>query len=654
MSWARLVGAVLLTATGCGTASQVSPWVDPAQLPRPPQAAYPDADAVYLRHEVVLRQDFVGTSPSWSEAHHDVILILNEAGRRNSNVGVPYREGYDIDIAARSIAPDGTITLLQPDRIYESTLPKRGDVKVRVFALPQIAVGTIIELRYVIRRDAWLFTTWSEDLWARLPSLFTRVTYTVHGRVSAAAKAYGTDIPFRESGDHTYKTVVWEGRDLPARIDEPNDPPDWERTPHAVFVLRQLRYASVVDYNGDWAHAIADDFYAPLVTKRAFAEDFELPSAYAALRSEPVPDRIARVYDDVRALPYRVRDPGEERLHVRPIRQILAQRTATPWEQTVLLAELLRALHVEATYALTRPSSVIDPTLPRRSVFDTGLLYVPVQPGVEREMWLQPSCAHCAPGQLRRTCDGINALLVESKDGASAPRWVVTDAPPEPPATRLVERAITLDAGGHARVSEKHVLGGSLASAERRTHATLSKPEYDERVKGWITDDLAAAEVSDVVYDASPVAGTPVAVTLSWESDALVTRAGDALLVDLTAPPFRADYMEEKPRRSDLVFYDVEQASYLYRLTPPPGYQALELPASRSLACPAGRADAAAAHEGDTLVYRVRVTTVPGRWSKDELDPQRAFFRGLDPMREVKLTLVPAPANGAGAAPPAH
>jgi hypothetical protein len=109
--------------------------------------AAPGADAVYL-----LRQE---TSDDKLHFHslYARIKILTENGKRYADVEIPY-EGLTFTIRAvegRTVHPDGTIIPFTGKPI-DKLLFKSGDRRImsRVFSLPDVQVGSIIEYRYVL------------------------------------------------------------------------------------------------------------------------------------------------------------------------------------------------------------------------------------------------------------------------------------------------------------------------------------------------------------------------------------------------------------------------------------------------------------------------------------------------------------------------
>jgi hypothetical protein len=91
------------------------------------------------------------------ESYYARIKVLTEKGKNLAIVELPYRRHYDkvADIKGRTIHPDGTITPLtgKPDDLLE-TKTKGYQSGKKVFTLPKVEVGSILEYYYQFRYSA--------------------------------------------------------------------------------------------------------------------------------------------------------------------------------------------------------------------------------------------------------------------------------------------------------------------------------------------------------------------------------------------------------------------------------------------------------------------------------------------------------------------
>ncbi len=129
----------------------------------------PGAPAVYLYREQTTEDALR------SYGYYVRLKVLTEGGKEYANVELPFgsKAGVSIDnIAGRTIHPDGTVTPFN-GKPYEKLVEKvRGyKVKEKVFTLPAVEVGSILEYRYRQHYDDSYFL---HPDWYVQSELFTR------------------------------------------------------------------------------------------------------------------------------------------------------------------------------------------------------------------------------------------------------------------------------------------------------------------------------------------------------------------------------------------------------------------------------------------------------------------------------------------------
>ena len=147
-------------------------WTEPTpeQLKMTSDPAAPDAPAVYLFREEIVDDKL------HSDAVYAQIKILSEKGKETfSEIVIPYEKddsGVKIsEVAGRTIEPDGTVVPFT-GKPYNKEVVKAGDVTVmeKVFSLPDIRVGSIIEYRYLQTYEGNYFMP---PTWILQKSIFT-------------------------------------------------------------------------------------------------------------------------------------------------------------------------------------------------------------------------------------------------------------------------------------------------------------------------------------------------------------------------------------------------------------------------------------------------------------------------------------------------
>ena len=142
---AVLFAAMLPAALARAQLQFQPPTPDELQMTSDPKA--PGADAVYLNLEET------DNDAQHYETHYARIKVLTEKGKEMATVELPYLQGtWKVNaIKARTIHPDGTIVPLDI-KPADLMIQKSGDeqIKRKVFTLPSVEVGSILEYRFDI------------------------------------------------------------------------------------------------------------------------------------------------------------------------------------------------------------------------------------------------------------------------------------------------------------------------------------------------------------------------------------------------------------------------------------------------------------------------------------------------------------------------
>ena len=268
-------------------------WTQPTpdELKMTSDSAAPDAPAVYL-----FREETVDDKLHYHSLYAR-IKVLTEKGKEYGDVAIPYEgNGSTIrNVEGRTIHSDGTIIPFTGKPI-DKLLVKSGDMKMmeKVFSMPDVQVGSIVEYRYVLGYNDNLLSS---------PEWYIQQPVYVH-------KSHYHFIPFDMSGSHyvTSKeqghenvanrllyysllpngakvTEVYGGfdlvvNDIPASPDEPDMPP-----------LRSLSYRVLF-------------YYSPFGTGEEF---WKTEGKYWSKNV----DRFANVSDKIRQAAAQIVAPGD-------------------------------------------------------------------------------------------------------------------------------------------------------------------------------------------------------------------------------------------------------------------------------------------------------------------------------------------------------
>ena len=143
-----------LTGISAATAQFRAPTNEELKMTSDPKA--PGAAAAYLNIEEIANDEL------HYQSFYARIKVLEEKGKELATVELPFVHGYRqiTNIKGRTIHSDGTIVPLtmKPE---ELTVAKSGELQVdqKIFTLPSVEVGSILEFAYDVRYDDAGYTT---------------------------------------------------------------------------------------------------------------------------------------------------------------------------------------------------------------------------------------------------------------------------------------------------------------------------------------------------------------------------------------------------------------------------------------------------------------------------------------------------------------
>jgi len=415
--------------TGCAP-SLAWNWSKPGTFEATPQARYPEADAVYLLKERRILLVSNWSSPSYMQVQqHDVLRVLNEDGTTYADVRVPYSgDGEILAFEARTVGPDGEVREVEPTRVFDDDARKNEDdedrnVKVRVFTLPHVVAGSIIEYQYTIQQPqlwSWLARYVNEAI----PVESYRLAIEGTKDIRYAVKAYNTKSRWTtEKLGKTWR-LSFAMDDVPATVDDERYAPNRElRDPRWVFRIKQfVKYNVVADRHRDWNR-----------TLRYWVDDllFDNEEWYAGFEADVKLDdcgdarcKLERVAEHLReALPFR----GFGSMGGRKAKKVASAEEASAFEKTRIAWKLLSDAKVEVQFAFTDRylHDQYDPKFPLYPNLDHLVLWLAPQEGLQEGVWYDASCEHCAIGELPYWLRDAEAYVISAEKKPLARQPVV-------------------------------------------------------------------------------------------------------------------------------------------------------------------------------------------------------------------------------------
>jgi transglutaminase-like putative cysteine protease len=420
---------VLAVVLAMGT---VGAWAsDPFIKPTPEELAmkelpgFPNAPAVVLSREELTIDDL------HLVRHHDRIKVLTEEGKKYANVELHYVSLSDYgdneftddkklgEISGRTIHPDGTIIPFM-GKPYVKTLESSKHVKyqAKVFTLPDVEVGSIIEYSYSTRYDdhayeppdwfiqgelylksahyEWYPTT--QELYDPKKGPINSISWYLLLPPGAKIERVEKMNPGPLGGrTHTYALDV---KDVPPIIEEELEPPVKSYSYRVLFNF--TAYKSPEEFwkseGKDWSKRV-DSFAEP----NASLKD----ATAAAIAGAATPEeKLRKIYAKVMELENtrytRERDKREDKAQGEKIKtaaDILKLQRGSPYQLTELFLGMARAAGFKA-YAMFVPDRSIElctPTWLSFQQFD-DLVAVVVVDG--KEVFFDPGSRYMPYGHL--------------------------------------------------------------------------------------------------------------------------------------------------------------------------------------------------------------------------------------------------------------
>jgi transglutaminase-like putative cysteine protease len=466
--------------------------VDPAQLSMTAPVVEKDADAEALFWEVYVDD----SSPDELSLRNYVrIKVFNERGRDSqSKVDIPFAGGNQIkDIAARVIKPDGTISELQKEDVFERTVIKLSGVKVKVksFALPGVEPGAIIEYRWrEVHPGA------SAD---RLRLKFQRdipvesVTYYIKPYVGMHYRTFNmADARFTKDKDGFSKLTM---TNMPAFHEEPRMPPD---DSVRAWVFLYYTAQDRVDPESYWKEVgkrVAE------ATKDDMKVGDEVKSAAATIvgDAKTPEEKLQRIYDFCRTKIKNVSRQGltaEERAKFKPSKtpaETLKRESGTGSNVDYLFAALARAAGFDARLALSGNADDIffDRTFPNMAFL--GSSFIAVRVG-DAWQFYSPAEMYTPFGMLGWREEGQDALVLDPKE----PVWVKTPvAGPEKSAEKRTAKLALAEDGtleGDVRIEYT----GQLAYERKEFNEDDSPAEREKTLTDMFKARMGNAELTNI------------------------------------------------------------------------------------------------------------------------------------------------------------
>lgn len=371
-----------------------------------PQA--PDADAVYLFDvgDMRITDDFT------LQLKRQVrIKILTEEGKEEANIRIPYWHEDEIhDLKGHTITPEGKKVKLK--EVFDE---EEKNWKYKVFTLPGVEVGSVIEYKYELSTEyihylqPWYF---QHSQFTKLSQLSAVVlpgfSYSVFS--SNAVDVEKTEQEFIEPG-RKLKKFTWKLEDLPPIKEEPymSTPKDYMAALHFQLISFKSPYV-----NYKWINSWSELAEKVRERYKDFLNEKSQLGTILPVALESELDTAKALYDYVRE---KIESASRGYLYPqeRP-KEVLKERSGTGTEKNTLLINLLKTAGIE-TYPLlisTRSNGKIITKVPNLDQFNYALAYFKIG---GKSYVLDTYRKYCPFGLLPTYSLVEQGLLIDDREG---------------------------------------------------------------------------------------------------------------------------------------------------------------------------------------------------------------------------------------------
>ena len=640
-----------------------SDWTQPTpeELKMTSDPAAPDAPAVYLFREEKVNDDL------HDHTMYARIKILTEKGKEMfSDIEIPYQAtNFKItDIAGRTIHSDGTLIPMTAKPI-DKLVVKSGNFKVmeKVFTMPDVQVGSILEYRWVLRYDDQYL---SAPEWYIAQPVFVHkahyhfqpptrnltITHKEHGHEEVASVLmYSWSLPagvkvVEEHG--TYDVVVENIAGLP---NEDYMPPFRSFSYRVIFYYSPWRTPEEYWKNqGKYWSKDVDKFASPSGRLRDAVGQIVAPGDNDAQKVQKIYDEVMKLENTSFTRTHSAEENKAEGVKIKSAEDIWVQKRGTSEEITRLFIAMVRAAGLKAydMIVVNRDRNVLQKDYLDWGQLDDELAIVVIG---GKEVFLDPGERYCEFGKLHWKHTWVSG--VRQVDGgtqiATTPGLEYKDNQMD----RYAE--VTLEPDGKVHGTIRINMTGTDALRWRQAVLIDDKEEAKKEFEHYLQQSVPpGVEVKTNHFVGLTDYKGPLMVVADL-SGSLGTSTGKRVFLPAvffeagTKPLFVG---EKRESAIDLHFpYSVHDQ---FKLTLPPNVTAESVPKDSNVPfSPNADYVAKFAIKGDTYAYGRLIRLANPFYKLDEYPQLRGFYQKTNAEDQAQLVLQASATPVVAAAPPA-
>jgi len=673
MFWRQIRRVLLVAVTFwiAASAARADQWTvpTPEELSMTSVPKAPGASAIYLFREERTEDHLHMFSV------YERIKILTEGGKERANVELKYQAGGEMgyalsDIAGRTIHPDGTIIPFT-GKPYERTVVKTQGylARAKVFTLPDVTVGSIIEYRYKLRWEDNMYSAprWivQNDLYLRKGHFYWRptdrqlLTNDERGQLTsvvawtpilpAGVQVKNTTVPI-VSTNHDEGSSILElnVEDIPPSPEEEYMPPIQSLGYRVLFYYSPYRTQEEY-WKGEGKHwsRVQDKFIGPnsgvagAVQQLVGASDTQeqkLKKIYAAVEELENTD-----YTRERS---RVEDKAEGLSQLKTTDDIWTRKRGSSDQIAELFVAMARAAGMKAyVMAVTnRDRSIFLQTYLTTYQLDDDIAVVNVD---GKERFFDPGSRYCAFGHLAWKHTNTGGL--RQTDGGTTLSGTPGESYQDSVVTRVAN--LKMDEVGSVSGTIDLTFKGSPALKWRQMSLTDGKETVEKELKEYVERMLPGGmEIKLVSVDKLTAYEAPLAVKLNVKGP-IGSPTGKRLVItgDLFETNAKTTFAHEKRELAVSFPYSYSERDAI-RINFPSNFEVESVPPEGAAAMPKmAMYNLTAAPDATGVTIRRNLYLAEILYKKDEYPDLRKFYSQFESKdREpvvLKVATAAAPGN---------
>ena len=517
------------------------------------------------------------------ETQHTIVRVNNDKGiSRHNTVYIPmYEVRQVVDIKARTIHPDGNVTLLNKDNIKEvKNVDEYGDFKI--FAIEGAEEGSEIEVLYTVEKDFDMHGT--ETIQSDYPIKDAQFLF-ITGELGSNIKAYRTNSAFESTQINGKFSKQITLKDVPAMIEEEYSTPDANK----IAVAYQCFPAGQnVTHDMFWENVVSNigSQFFPQETHPKVVEDIK---TFVKDQKDLTTFKVASLVDNFIKTNFTVVKNNNAELS--DLDYILENRSGSEFGIIKAYAQYLSALEVDYEFVITasRYEYKFDPDFFSPGMLRDFIIYLPTE-----EKYIAPNRIEYRVGEAPSNILGNYGLYMSSTLEYYFSKIVQSD-PMFSRTNRITD--ITFDEDIESvTMTQNHEYYGHWAITNRAV-MNLSPKESVKQFEDYLTsfgiEDKVIEDFETENTDMNPLDyNLPFVVKAKVTSESLLEEAGDSYIFQIgKVIGTQSELYQENKRMNPIEMDFPNQYDYSITVHIPEGYEVDGLDAlkiNKSYTAPSG------------------------------------------------------------------